>query len=100
MTEKAFRTADMMRRAMLEAKRLGKLIVAHCEDNALLRGGYIHDGAYAKSSRPQGHLLRERVAAHSAGSGAGAGDGLRLSRLPHLHQGERGPDPQAPRPRV
>ncbi len=40
--------------------------------------------------RSPGHLLRERVAAHSAGSGAGAGDGLRLSRLPHLHQGERG----------
>jgi len=40
---------DMMRRAMLEAKRLGKLIVAHCEDNSLLRGGYIHDGAYAKA---------------------------------------------------
>ncbi|MBQ1411135.1 MAG: dihydroorotase [Oscillospiraceae bacterium] len=40
---------EMMRRAMLEAKRLGKLIVAHCEDNSLLRGGYIHDGAYAKA---------------------------------------------------
>lgn len=38
---------EMMRRAMLEAKRLGKLIVAHCEDNHLLRGGYIHDGVYA-----------------------------------------------------
>ena len=36
---------EMMRRAMLEAKRLDKLIVAHCEDNALLRGGYIHNGA-------------------------------------------------------
>ncbi len=38
---------SMMRQAMLEAKRLGKLIVAHCEDNSLLRGGYIHDGTYA-----------------------------------------------------
>lgn len=38
---------DMMRRAMLEAKRLGKMIVAHCEVNELLHGGYIHDGAYA-----------------------------------------------------
>ena len=38
---------EMMRRAMLEAKRLGRLIAAHCEDNSLLRGGYIHDGAYA-----------------------------------------------------
>ena len=40
---------DMMRAAMLEAKRLGKLIAAHCEDNRLLRGGYIHDGAYARA---------------------------------------------------
>ncbi len=40
---------DMMRRAMLRAKALGKLIVAHCEDNSLLRGGYIHDGEYAKA---------------------------------------------------
>lgn len=38
---------DMMRAAMLEAKRLGKIIAAHCEDNELLRGGYIHDGKYA-----------------------------------------------------
>ena len=38
---------DMMRSAMLEAKKLNKMIVAHCEVNELLRGGYIHDGAYA-----------------------------------------------------
>ncbi len=36
-----------MEKAMLEAKRLGRLIVAHCEDNSLLNGGYIHDGVYA-----------------------------------------------------
>ncbi len=39
---------DMMRSAMLRAKALGKMIVAHCEVNELLRGGYIHDGQYAK----------------------------------------------------
>ena len=39
----------MMRAAMLEAKRLGKLIAAHCEDNSLLHGGCIHDGAYARA---------------------------------------------------
>ena len=38
---------DLMRQAMLRAKTLGKMIVAHCEDNNLLYGGYIHDGAYA-----------------------------------------------------
>lgn len=43
---------EVMRQAMLRAKALGKLIVAHCEDNSLLRGGYIHDGEYA---RQHGH---------------------------------------------
>ena len=38
---------QMMRDLMLRAKRLGKMVVAHCEDNSLLRGGYIHDGVYA-----------------------------------------------------
>ncbi len=33
----------MMEAAMLKAKALGKMIVAHCEVNALLHGGYIHD---------------------------------------------------------
>lgn len=37
----------MMRKAMLKAKALGKMIVAHCEDNTLLEGGYIHKGKYA-----------------------------------------------------
>ncbi len=39
---------DMMRAAMEKAKALGKMIVAHCEVNELLRGGYIHDGEYAR----------------------------------------------------
>ena len=39
---------DMMRNAMLRAKALGKMIVAHCEVNSLLHGGYIHDGEYAR----------------------------------------------------
>ncbi len=43
---------DMMRAAMTKARALGKLIVAHCEVNDLLRGGYIHDGDYA---REHGH---------------------------------------------
>ena len=38
---------QMMRAAMQRAKALGKMIVAHCEDNALLNGGCVHDGAYA-----------------------------------------------------
>ena len=45
---------DLMRQAMLQAKALGKIIVAHCEDNALLRGGYIHDGTYAAAHGHRG----------------------------------------------
>ena len=44
----------VMRRAMEKAKALGKLIVAHCEDNSLLRGGYIHDGEYAAAHGHRG----------------------------------------------
>ena len=44
----------MMESAMREAKRLGRQIVAHCEDNALLFGGYIHDGKYAKEHQHKG----------------------------------------------
>ena len=45
---------DIMRAAMLRAKALGKMIVAHCEDNSLLRGGYIHDGEYARAHGHRG----------------------------------------------
>ncbi len=45
---------DMMKEAMLRAKALGKMIVAHCEDNSLLRGGYIHDGEYARANGHRG----------------------------------------------
>ena len=45
---------EMMIAAMEKAKSLGKLIVAHCEVNELLRGGYIHDGVYAKAHGHRG----------------------------------------------
>ena len=45
---------DMMRAAMEKAKALNKPIVAHCEVNELLRGGYIHDGEYAKAHGHRG----------------------------------------------
>lgn len=44
----------MMEDAMVEAKALGKVIAAHCEDNALLHGGYIHDGGYARAHGHKG----------------------------------------------
>lgn len=45
---KGVQNDEMMRKAMTAAKRLGKIIAAHCEDNFLLFGGYIHDGEYAR----------------------------------------------------
>lgn len=45
---------EMMKEAMLMAKALGKIIVAHCEDNSLLHGGYIHDGVYASEHSHRG----------------------------------------------
>ena len=45
---------DMMRQAMRRAKALGKMIVAHCEVNDLLKGGYIHDGKYAAEHNHKG----------------------------------------------
>lgn len=44
----------LMLSAMEKAKALGKPIVAHCEDNSLLKGGYIHDGEYAKLNNHRG----------------------------------------------
>ena len=51
---KGVQAGPLMEEAMLEAKRLGKMIVAHCEDESLLFGGYIHDGAYAKAHGHRG----------------------------------------------
>ncbi len=45
---------EMMCSAMNMAKSLGKMIVAHCEDNSLLHEGYIHDGSYAKEHNHKG----------------------------------------------
>ena len=45
---------DMMREAMKKAKSLNKIIAAHCEVNELLRGGYIHDGEYARAHGHRG----------------------------------------------
>ena len=51
---KGVQSREMMKEAMLRAKKLGKLIAAHCEDNSLLHGGYIHDGEYAKAHGHKG----------------------------------------------
>ena len=51
---KGIQTEELMLAAMKKAHSLGKMIVAHCEDNSLLRGGYIHDGEYAKAHGHRG----------------------------------------------
>ena len=66
---------DMMRAAMVKAKALGKPIAAHCEDNSLLKGGYIHDGEYARahghrgicSESEWGQIARDLELAHETG---------------------------------
>ena len=47
-------STELMKTAMTQAKALGKIIVAHCEDNSLLHGGYIHDGQYARTHGHRG----------------------------------------------
>lgn len=46
--------STMMLEAMLNAAKEGAIIAAHCEDNSLLHGGYIHDGSYAKEHGHKG----------------------------------------------
>ncbi len=51
---KGVQDRELMKEAMLKAKSLGKMIVAHCEDNSLLYGGFIHDGEYCKEHNHKG----------------------------------------------
>ena len=51
---KGIQNEELMKKAMERAKSLGKIIVAHCEDNSLLNGGYIHEGGYAKEHNHKG----------------------------------------------
>lgn len=47
-------TEELMKQAMTKCAKLGKIISAHCEVNELLKGGYIHDGAYARTHNHKG----------------------------------------------
>ncbi len=51
---KGVQSDEMMTAAMLKAKEVNKFIVAHCEDESLLDGGYIHEGEYAKLNNHKG----------------------------------------------
>lgn len=44
----------VMRRAMETVAENGCILAAHCEDNSLLHGGYIHDGRYAAAHGHRG----------------------------------------------
>ena len=59
---KGVQSEEMMREAMTEAKALGKIIAAHCEDNSLLNGGYIHQGRYAQLHGHRGISSRSEYA--------------------------------------
>ena len=81
---------SMMRRAMERGQAPGQADRGPLRGQCPCpRGGCIHDGALCQGPRPS------RASAPRASGGpierdlrAGAGDGLPLSRLPHLHQGE------------
>ena len=51
---KGVQSESMMRSLMERCRKLGKVLAAHCEDEALVRGGYIHDGAYAAAHGHKG----------------------------------------------
>ena len=51
---KGVQSEELMEQAMRRIRRLGKILAAHCEDNALVRGGYIHDGEYARRHNHRG----------------------------------------------
>ncbi len=51
---KGVQSEDMMLKAMTVAKQNNAIIVAHCEDNSLLNGGYVHKGSYAKRNKHRG----------------------------------------------
>ncbi len=51
---KGVQSESMMRSLMERCKKLGKILAAHCEDETLVRGGYIHDGIYAKAHGHKG----------------------------------------------
>ena len=51
---KGVQSEERMLEAMKLAKSLGKVISAHCEDNSLLHGGYIHAGRYAAAHGHKG----------------------------------------------
>ena len=51
---KGVQSESMMRSLMERCRKLGKILAAHCEDERLVAGGYIHDGNYARTHGHKG----------------------------------------------
>jgi len=72
---KGIQEAGMMYLAMERAAKLGKPIVAHCEDESLLFDGYLHMGEYAAAKGHRGilsatesvHIARDIMLAQATG---------------------------------
>ena len=68
---RGIQTAGTMYEAMQNAAKVNKPIVAHCEDDSLLFGGYLHDGTFASSGNHKGilsasesvHIARDAILA-------------------------------------
>ena len=73
---KGIQEAGMMYQAMQNAVKVGKPIVAHCEDDSLLFGGYLHAGTYADANGYKGilsasesvHIARDSILAKATGA--------------------------------
>ena len=72
---KGIQEAGMMYTAMQNAVNVKRPIVAHCEDDSLLFGGYLHDGLYAATNGHKGilsasesvHIARDAILAKATG---------------------------------
>lgn len=51
---KGVQSKEMMIEAMNKAKSLGKILSLHCEDEELVRGGYVHEGEFSKENGYRG----------------------------------------------
>ncbi|MGB4589600.1 MAG: dihydroorotase [Clostridiaceae bacterium] len=51
---KGVQDAGQMYKAMLAVKEVDGFIAAHCEDESMLFGGYVHEGEYSKANGHQG----------------------------------------------
>ena len=80
---------ELMEEAMRRAAKAGRPVVAHCEVDDLLRGGYIHDGEYCRAHGHKGICSESEWKQVERDIALAEKDRLPVSRLPRLDQGER-----------